>query len=54
MNKLPFVAKIVLAVAMWLLLSVLIYNLTQDVAVGYILSFFITWFVFVIDYSCRR
>ena len=50
MNKLPFGARIILAVVMWLLLSALIYNFTQDVAVGFLLSFFITWFTFVIDY----
>ena len=50
MNKLPLLFRIILAVAMWLLLSALIYNFTQDVAAGFILSFFITWFTFVIDY----
>lgn len=50
MNKLPLLFRIILAVAMWLLLSALIYNFTQDVVVGFLLSFFITWLTFVIDY----
>ena len=50
MNKLPLLFRIILAVAMWLLLSALIYNFAQDVVVSFLLSFFITWLTFVIDY----
>lgn len=50
MNKLPLLLRIILAAAMFTLLSALIYAITQDVAFAFTLSAFITWFTFVIGY----
>lgn len=50
MNKLPLLLRIILAAAMFTLLSALIYAITQDAAFAFTLSAFITWFTFVIGY----